>query len=176
MDKAKNYAGVVLAGGRSSRMGSNKAFLKNQGRFLIDHMMDILLKTGCTPVFILGSVPGYNCVADDKIFAGPAQAISSFMHKKLAYPGFLVVPIDMPLLTPSILYRLTTYPEGAYYKDCPLPAYIPQEPISAHLLSMHDLLDELGASAVTRDAGNELLMKNINTPNEWKEFTTSHEC
>ena len=51
-------AGVVLTGGRSSRMGQNKALLDYQGKPLIEHMMEILKTTGIKEIFISGDVDG----------------------------------------------------------------------------------------------------------------------
>ena len=38
----KKIAGVVLAGGKSSRMGKNKAMLIYNGKPLLNHMVGIL--------------------------------------------------------------------------------------------------------------------------------------
>lgn len=46
--------GVVLAGGRSSRMGSDKALLNWQGRPLIEHMRALRLSAGAGQVLFSG--------------------------------------------------------------------------------------------------------------------------
>jgi molybdopterin-guanine dinucleotide biosynthesis protein A len=56
--------GVLLAGGKSSRMGENKAFLELQGEKFIDRMIRILLETGVDDVFVSGDFGKYQCIPD----------------------------------------------------------------------------------------------------------------
>ena len=51
MDKT---AGIVLAGGRSSRMGTSKALLRYKDRPLIEHMQNLLHQAGLDDVYISG--------------------------------------------------------------------------------------------------------------------------
>lgn len=99
-------AGVVLAGGRSSRMGKNKALLDYQGKPLVEHMMEIIKRAGIREIFISGDVDGYDCLPDPAPFTGPAEAIKSIIQRLSSYAGFLFVPVDMPLLKPEMLHLL----------------------------------------------------------------------
>ena len=51
-------AGIVLAGGKSSRMGQNKALLSYRGQPLIEHMQRLIGQAGLQDVYISGDVPG----------------------------------------------------------------------------------------------------------------------
>ncbi|MFT4698493.1 MAG: molybdopterin-guanine dinucleotide biosynthesis protein A, partial [Flavobacteriaceae bacterium] len=39
MNTSKNITGVILAGGKSSRMGTDKGFLKLNGKLFIEHII-----------------------------------------------------------------------------------------------------------------------------------------
>ena len=48
-----NIAGVVLAGGKSSRFGSDKSQLIIKGKPIIQLQLEKLAKAGCTPLFVI---------------------------------------------------------------------------------------------------------------------------
>lgn len=77
MPDVSQIAGIVLVGGRSSRMGRDKAFLELKGKPLVGHMLDVLRSAGLKDVFVSGHVQGYrwgNFVASFKAFGGRYSA------------------------------------------------------------------------------------------------------
>lgn len=167
MDKT---AGVVLAGGQSSRMGENKALMVYQGRPLVEHMMDLLQQAGCGDVYISGDVPGYDGIPDTKRYAGPAGPIISLLKDFHArYDRVLFVPVDMPLISPGALEHLLSYAGSSYYKDYPLPACLMTGPLD-FADSVRGTLILTGANAINLPSEWEGFMANINTYKEWKEL------
>jgi molybdopterin-guanine dinucleotide biosynthesis protein A len=105
-------AGFVLAGGQSSRMGSDKALLPFAGQPLIAHAVSILREAGL-PVAIAGAAPSaraplvaYAPVVDDfEPGLGPLAGICAALAATSA--GFAVfLPVDLPLLPPSLIATL----------------------------------------------------------------------
>ena len=73
--------GFILAGGRSTRMGSDKALLNYAGRPLIAHAVAVLQDAGLTP-HILGTRPdlaGYAAMNPLSAYAQMASRTSFFM-------------------------------------------------------------------------------------------------
>lgn len=169
MDDCNCIAGVVLAGGRSSRMGQNKALLDYQGKPLIEHMIEILQTAGIRKVFISGDVDGYDGLSDQEPFTGPAEAIKSVIKNLFGYAGFLFVPVDMPLLKPDILHLLLQQKEGGYFIDWPLPAFITPPYPESEKKSVQGLLDDYGIYPVALPEHFSFFMKNTNTPQDWAE-------
>jgi molybdopterin-guanine dinucleotide biosynthesis protein A len=166
-------AGVVLAGGRSSRMGRDKAFLEFKRRPLVEHMMNILRSTGLKDVFVSGHVEGYPCITDDAPFSGPAEAIKTVLKKIPGYKGYLFVPVDMPLLKSQTLQVLLQQENGGYFIEWPLPAYLTPPFSPSDSTSVHDYLASQGIYPVSLPQEFEDDMKNINTPQEWEETLKS---
>ena len=169
MPRADHIAGVVLAGGRSRRMGENKALLDYRGKPLIEHITGILKCSGLETVIISGDIEGYDCVPDDAPFGGPAKAIETVIRRFPDYKGFLFVPVDMPLLEPEMLQILMQQKDGAYFIGCPLPAFITPPYSESNETSVQALLDSHGIYPVDLPKRFFSAMKNTNTPEEWKE-------
>ncbi|MFA7275554.1 MAG: molybdenum cofactor guanylyltransferase [Pseudobdellovibrionaceae bacterium] len=167
-------AGVVLAGGRSSRMGMNKAMLSFRGSPLVDHMRQILQGAGIEDIFIGGDVEGYDHIPDATRYAGPAQAIWNIMEALPAYDYFLVVPVDMPLLNSALITPLLKSPCGAYWQNYPLPAFLRRGVAIWHCNSVRDIHQTLGSKKMPLLQDDLLMMRNINTPSDW-EAMVSHE-
>jgi len=96
-------AGFVLAGGQSSRMGSDKALIELNGQPLVVHALNILRSAGLTPT-IAGAhsdLSEYASMIDDAGL-GPLGGICAALASTSAeYSVFLSV--DMPLLPPSLI-------------------------------------------------------------------------
>jgi molybdenum cofactor guanylyltransferase len=95
--------GLVLAGGKSIRMGEDKALLKWHGREQMYHLAD-MLKEFCSEVFISCRAEQSNCIdkkykiiTDEVENAGPLMAIISAFHESKDC-AWLVVACDLPLL------------------------------------------------------------------------------
>lgn len=170
MDKV---AGVVLAGGRSSRMGINKALLSYKGQTLVSHMANILHRADIQDVFISGDVPGYDCIGDAVRHDGPAQAMYSLLeHFSADYERLLFIPVDMPLMQVKTLKRLIAQGGCVYYESYPLPACLVTGYGSSNSRSVRALLDSMGARSIVLPAAYELSMSNINTPEDWESIAS----
>lgn len=175
MPDEKRIAGVVLAGGRSSRMGRDKALLDYNGIPLVDHMVALLKKAGRDNVYISGRMgetcasTGCHCLQDSAPFAGPAAAIRDVLNRLNDYDGVLFVPVDMPFLTQSILRELLQYESGAHYQDWPLPLYLPTSQKTGHGDAVKTMLSTMSVKVVPLPQEDQARFANINTPEEWKE-------
>ena len=166
-----DFIGAVLAGGRSSRMGTDKAFLEYRGKLLIEHMMDLLKEAGAKQVWVSGSLAGYPCIPDEEKFEGPAMAMCHILKcsRRADVSGVLFVPVDMPALTPNLLRKLGEREGGAYYQGWPLPAFLPFKDISPEDKSIKGLLRTLRIPAREIPEGRQACFINVNTPEEWRE-------
>jgi molybdopterin-guanine dinucleotide biosynthesis protein A len=99
--------GFVLAGGKSSRMGRDKALLELGGQPLIQIAV-AKLRTFCADVSIAGNrddLAGYGpVVKEERADAGPAAGVEAGL-KASTQPWVLFVPVDAPLV-PEALLRL----------------------------------------------------------------------
>lgn len=117
----KSIAGFVLAGGKSSRMGSDKALSLFAGKPLIANAIELLNLAGF-PTRIAGARNDLSLfgqtIPDLHPNAGPMGGI----HAALCESGAewnLFLPVDMPLIPPSLLAYLF---ERVAVTGCPVTA------------------------------------------------------
>lgn len=96
--------GLVLAGGASSRFGSDKAEALLHGKRLIDHAADSL-RPFCEAVVIVGRSALADRPAPDM---GPLGGLNAGLHHGAAngFDRVLSVGCDTPALPPELLRRL----------------------------------------------------------------------
>jgi molybdopterin-guanine dinucleotide biosynthesis protein A len=90
-------AGVVLAGGRSRRMGTDKAALVVDGRRLGDRSVDALRGAGIVRVVVVGGADRLDAehLPDDEADLGPLGGLATaFAH--LPAHELVVLPCDLP--------------------------------------------------------------------------------
>jgi len=110
--------GAILAGGRSSRMGRDKAGVVVDGLTMREHVRRALAEV-CDDVVVVGGD-----VADiDDPRQGPLPALLALLQ---ARPGrtILVAPVDQPRLTAAALTPLVAAcgdDDGVCWADEPLP-------------------------------------------------------
>lgn len=112
----------ILAGGRSRRMGTDKALVEFKGRPLISHALDLVRAAGL-PAFIAGARSPLESFAtvvpDSRRDTGPLEGICAALESlkgspshpaaAASAPGVLhavFLPVDLPLLPPSLLHYL----------------------------------------------------------------------
>jgi molybdopterin-guanine dinucleotide biosynthesis protein A len=110
VDGVVSVTGAILAGGRSRRMGSNKALLPFGGRRLIEHVLDVLrplfpevliASNEIAPYAELG-VPVH---ADPLPGKGPLGGIYTALASS-SHPRTFCLACDMPLVNPAVVAHL----------------------------------------------------------------------
>jgi molybdenum cofactor guanylyltransferase len=109
------FAGVVLAGGRSSRMGTPKAALEWHGSTLLRRTVGILARATAGPVVVvraagqeLPGLPQGTVVVDDpREGKGPVQGIAAGLGALAGQAGAAFISsTDMPFLHPAFVRRV----------------------------------------------------------------------
>ena len=187
---AQAITGIILAGGKSSRMGQNKALMSLGGRRLIDRVVhvlrdifaELLLVTNRPEIYADLGVPMVNDVFPEK---GSLGGIYSAVYHAPA-PCCFVVACDMPFLQVSVIRYLieqmadhdVVMPDvhgemqplhAVYGKVCLAPI---RQRLDANRLKIVDFLPDVRVRVVT--AGEmtpfdpELrTFQNLNTPAEF---------
>ena len=116
--------GVVLAGGMSTRFGSDKALAELEGRTLLSRAVDAL-SGWCELVVIAGRETGpAPCIPDwPRPGMGPLAGIAAGLRhaQDLDYSSILTCGVDSPGLPADLLDLLS-----------PAPAYVAQQPVIGH--------------------------------------------
>lgn len=108
--------GILLAGGKSKRYGSPKAFAEKDGKYFYEISYQILAEI-CEHViivtreeFIERFPSNYDCITDVPSYrgCGPLAGIYSAMQHKRT-EQYVVLPCDMPLLTYEVIANLLTF-------------------------------------------------------------------
>lgn len=188
---------VVLTGGRSTRMGRDKATLSYGNKRLVDHMVSILEdvlscvhKPASKQVYISGYIQEYPSIPDQIPGLGPIGGIaSSFLKLKQIYPknsGIFFVPVDMPFLSQDVLLQLVGVwlknhetIDAIHFKDYPLPFILKlSEQVERVLMesqlkkqgSVKSFLGQLFHRTLELRPFPENSFRNINTPEEYKNI------
>ncbi len=108
---------VILAGGQSSRMGQDKAFVKLNGQSLLQRQIETVRAAGFSEIMISGrsgvdySVFGLPVVLDQTLNAGPLAGIHAVLSLT-KNRQLLVLAVDLPQMTPAFLRLLKAAAEA----------------------------------------------------------------
>jgi len=106
-----NFSAVILAGGKSSRMGRDKAWLEIDGQTLLARQIALVRELGVTEIFISGRPDAdYSafgcCILQDKFpDTGPLAGIERALNASKS-PLLLVLAVDLPEMSAALLQRL----------------------------------------------------------------------
>lgn len=181
---------AILTGGKSRRMGEDKALLDLGGERLVDrviarftHQVDRVCLVGPTDY---GT--GLPTVADDPAFQGPLAGIFGMLawaqeHHPEA-DAFLTAPVDAPHCPNDLYDKLTEMSGSAMAADAkrihPTFAYWRLEELAnargalQASGSLHSLAEAVGAWPVAWPTDEPFL--NLNTPEEARAFLASEEA
>ena len=185
-------SGVLLAGGKSSRMGTNKALLRfASGETVIERIVS-RLRPLCADLLVVTNTPAEYEFLSLPMFpdAYPGSSSLGGIYTGLLHAGSdraLVLSCDLPLVNTGLLEYLLALPfdydllmpfiagrqqplHAIYARTC-LPAM--QTQIESGDLKIIRLLDTLRAHLVT-EAGLQpewlTSFRNMNTPGDWEEL------
>jgi molybdopterin-guanine dinucleotide biosynthesis protein A len=180
-----DWAGFILTGGQSSRMGRDKASLPLDSAPLAVQTAE-LLSTVCRQVKLVGSHRcfGLPNIDDEAPGSGPLGAIVSALAQS-AFEWNLIVACDMPGLTRGFLENLQARAEAgsagcvvprgpsgrldplcaAYRRSCEIPL---RSAFDSGLRSLREALGSLTCDIW--DIPDVAPLRNVNTPEEWYAF------
>jgi len=170
--------GAVLAGGRSSRFGSDKALALLEGVSLLDHARAALAPF-CAEVVVCGHPhPSARVLADRPApDMGPLGGLNAALHEALAggFDGVLVTGCDMPGFPPALAHALIG--EGAaVLEGQPLAAWWPSDLADAldlHLAetSKHSIYGWIEKAKPRIVTIPDLVLPNVNRPGDLEALT-----
>lgn len=176
--------GIILAGGRSSRMGTNKAYLPLENKNLLEHAYQLLIHCGITSILVSGDHEGYTCVSDIHKYRGPVTGILSVWEhiKTTSVKTVLVIPVDMPWLVPDLIQELLAkgeHNQTVFFEKKPLPCCISRFALESmhknHLgmdISLLRFLRQFDALELSIPTDSNHYFYNVNTPDEWQYLIT----
>jgi len=182
-----HFDAALLAGGRSTRFNSDKAFLKWRGRPLYVTQLrklaalqpdNLFLSTNADQAFP-EILEGVERIVDDEPDLGPAGGLRTLL-RHCATPFVLVLAVDLPFMETAFLESLLRREKGIAGKSArgwePLAALYPREAMLALTDSflasgkrrLQDLLDEAEAQgiveALTLSDHARRFFTNLNSP------------
>ena len=107
MDQYEKFSAIILSGGKSSRMGTDKCDLPYEGDTLLNFQVNKMMELGIDDIIAAG-YKGNNCkceVVKDDISKGPLSGILVGL-KKIKHDRAIVLSVDVPLIRKETLQKL----------------------------------------------------------------------
>ena len=188
MERRKRYSLLLLAGGKSARMGTNKAELTYEGKTFLEHMLDKAQALGIEQCYISGYTSRQEQVQtvwDVYPNRGPLSGIHATMGV-ISTPYCLVLPVDAPKLPVEILEGLLRYHEQCNHNKVLIWEHgVRQEPLIAvyptamadtiegmirdHAAPVFRAIDTWGFESFRMEMQQEQIL-NINTPELYRKL------
>ncbi|MDO6712101.1 molybdenum cofactor guanylyltransferase [Aliiglaciecola sp. 2_MG-2023] len=186
--------GLILAGGRSSRMGVDKSTLNLAGvsflQLAINRFESIGIKNQ-----VISSNTLKGALTDRLIDKGPLAALDAVLslpeHRLANVDSFLVVPIDMPVFPADSLKQLAlqgrVQHSACYFQSHPMPFFIILDDnfkqtlngqIQSNDRSIFSLLKKLAATEIelSEDQISQHAFYNVNTPEQMQQVKQMFPC
>lgn len=191
----KDCSAYILIGGKSERMGRNKALLKWNGSTFVEHLFNKLNEVFINVFVITKSISEYVDVLNEKIIIqdlyekqSPIIGILTAL-KHTTYKKVFIKACDNPIINASLVKEMHKYsndydvvvplasdglhPLYAFYSTSLLPKI--EEMVNKNNFKIISLYDNAKVKYLKEDDlrlfDNELIcLRNINTPNEFYKF------
>ena len=118
-------AGLLLAAGEGSRLGTPKALLEVDGELLVDRAARVLADGGCSPVVVVlgagapdvtaqAQLAGAVVVVNDNWSQGMGSSlrVGLTVLQELGAGSAVVALVDQPRIGSDVVRRLTAHPSG----------------------------------------------------------------
>lgn len=190
-----DITGIILAGGKSSRMGMNKSFLDMGGMTIIERISSLLQSVFTKNIIITNlpheyaslGLPTYEDIYKDN---GPLAGIHSGLVHSATEKNF-VLSCDVPLMTKNMIEYIIEFPTSRPVVFCNAAGY--HQPlvglykrIIVEILekfmsirsdsadtSFHQFLKMVNAEIISPDDKlfeNRKIFFNVNSPEDYKAF------
>ena len=187
----KNITGIILAGGKSSRMGLDKGLLRLNSSTFMSHIIEAV-KPIVNNIIIVSNNPeydafGYKRINDIIENSGPLAGLySGLYHSKTE--NNLVLSCDVPLIKTCVLERLINFDNENFdvvqlqsqSRTMPLIALYKKQCLHKclELLNKHEkrlriAVAQLNTKTISNDSEWDQYVKNINTTSQFN--TLKHE-
>ncbi|MBP2831506.1 molybdenum cofactor guanylyltransferase [Aquimarina sp. U1-2] len=186
MNQLKKITGIILAGGKSQRMGQDKGLMIVNNKPFIQHIIDALMPL-THEIIIVSNTSAYDTFAIKRVEdhipnAGPIAGIhAGLMHSKTV--NNIILSCDVPMITTSLLEKLTSYKNDDYdvvqfeanRKTMPLIALYKKR-CAAYCLDvlsrgekrLRTLISEMNTKTIVLPKKDWFLVHNINTVTDLK--------
>lgn len=188
MERRDRYSLLLLAGGKSARMGTSKAELLFEGKTFLEHMLDKARALGLEKFYISGYASQRETVQtvwDIYPNRGPLSGLHASLQA-MDTPYCLVLPVDAPKLPLEILESLLQHHEKRGSRKVliwehgvrqePLIAVYPTDMAGAieamirdHAAPVFRAIDSWGFDSFRMEMPSEQII-NINTPELYKKL------
>jgi len=181
----QNITGIILAGGKSKRMGRDKGQVMYQKTHLIEYSIK-LLESYCNDIIISTNEPaqyrkyGFQMIDDEFKNSGPMGGIHASLKESVNYMNF-VLACDMPNITIQVIDVLLSHSSKDQItaptlngRSEPLCALYPRDTylqfehwLTVGRFKMQEFLQNAETSYVSMDSftdAPENIFKNINSP------------
>lgn len=164
MSLSKNrVTGIIIAGGKSTRMGRDKALINYQGKKLIEYAID-LFRAFTNNIIISANGGKYSCygfpvVADNNPGLGPLSGIESALRYSETRNN-IVIPCDTPFVNAGLYDKLLRY-SANYDAVVPFSENGKTEPLIAFYSK--DILPVIERQIESQDYKMQNLLQAINT-------------
>ena len=180
-----SFTGLVFAGGRSTRMGRDKASLPLAGRTLLARAVETIRRAGGTPIVLGPPRPDAEILGARSLDDGGEGPLAALRLGIASTPGpWFALACDLPLLRAEAIAALVARLEGhdavvpraagrlqvlaAAYGPSALPVL--EAAIAAGEFAVHAAVQSLRARVVEADElrewGDETMFLNVNTPDD----------
>lgn len=195
--KRENITAGILAGGKSSRMGQNKAYLKFQNKSFLKIILEATRDFACQIVSV-DDISKYReflqeevCLAEDELQGfGPVEGIYQILSH-MRTPAALITAADMPLVTAALFEKMAEHycGEGCLVLTC---EGRPQPLCAIYSKSCVPILEQFRTNGIRKprlvfeqipseyiaieQLGYDVrTVCNVNTPEEYKELKEKTE-
>lgn len=189
MKENNMITGIILAGGKSQRMGVDKGLLLLRDKTFVAHICAALQPIVGDNIVIVSSNPAYDALGYTRIEdlisnKGPVSGLYSALKFSKTKINF-VLSVDVPLVTTELLQWILSKHEDSYmvtqvqvhYKTSPLVAVYDRsmrivfgEHLAGNQLKLREVIEDVSHQTIEVPEKWSMQVQNINTQEEYKNI------